>query len=237
MYLATRFTKKLHNRNPYFLLFFLVIINPWSWIILKSDLLLASGICAIMLLLTKLFFSVTTNRICINLLIIFLIFTSIYLVIKYPYSSIFKLDPTEQKIFYSRHQYLSNELGLLYENKIGTFIYTHVWDSWGKYWQNFFYSIDFNQYFFLSHPLERKNIDEFDKFFPPLLPFFVIGLINFIFKINKIFILYLAIVSFLSGFIHPNSAGGSVLFFPIVCIIIVNGIMLTFRLITKVKIN
>lgn len=52
---------------------------------------------------------------------------------------------------------------------------------------NLFENIDPNLYFFSNHPRERVGIREFEKFPYILLPFFLLGVLNFVSKKNKLF--------------------------------------------------
>lgn len=214
------------GKRSYLVIIFFVLANYWIWRIAKSNLFLSIGICILTLLLFRITNFKLVKEISVVLFFLFLILLSVFLIKKYPYSAITTLNPTEQNIFLSRHNYLATGLGALYLNKVGTFIYTDVWTSWGKYQQNLFYNWDPNLYFFSSHPLERTGVDEFSKFSSLLLPFFIIGLIYFsVIGINKVFVIYFLIASIASGFINPNSIAGGILFFPILCIVITNGLL------------
>lgn len=214
------------GRKPYVILVFFMLANYWIWRIAKIDLLLTVGICVLTVILFRTITLKLAKRSNIVLLLIFLVFFSLFLIKKYPYSAMTVLNPTAQNIFLSRHNYLAESLGTLYMNKFGTFIYTNIWESWGHYKQNFLYSWDLNLYFFSSHPLEREGVDEFSKFSSLLLPFFITGLIYFwVIGIKKEFVIYFLIASIVSGFINPNSIAGGILFFPIFCIIISVGLL------------
>jgi len=52
---------------------------------------------------------------------------------------------------------------------------------------NLFENIDPNLYFFSNHPRQRVGTREFEKFPYILLPFFLLGLFNFVSKKNKLF--------------------------------------------------
>lgn len=52
---------------------------------------------------------------------------------------------------------------------------------------NFFENIDPNLYFFSNHPRQRVGIKEFEKFPYILLPFFLLGIFDWISKKNKLF--------------------------------------------------
>lgn len=58
---------------------------------------------------------------------------------------------------------------------------------------NFFENMDPNLYFFSNHPRQRVGIKEFEKFPYVLLPFFLLGVFDFVSKKNKL----LWLISFL----------------------------------------
>jgi hypothetical protein len=79
---------------------------------------------------------------------------------------------------------------------------------------NLFENIDPNLYFFSNHPRERVGIREFEKFPYILLPFFLLGVLNFVSKKNKLFwlISFLIPLTILSIIGNKNNFGPFSLF-------------------------
>ena len=79
---------------------------------------------------------------------------------------------------------------------------------------NFFENMDPNLYFFSNHPRQRVGIKEFEKFPYVLLPFFLLGIFNWISKKNKLFwlISFLVPITILSIIGNKNNLGPFSLF-------------------------
>lgn len=212
-----------------------ILTSFWFWRIIDNNFILGVLLTLDSFLIYRIIFlrNRMTRIIQIIILSIFIIIFSIELKAGY-YKEIWVLNPTERIPFDNRHNYLSSDLGVLYQNKIATFFYTNIMYQLKKYNQNLFSNLDPNLYFFASHPLERHNVDEFNKYFPFLLPLFLIGMIEILKMGNNFFVTaYLLIIFFASGFVQPNYILGPVLFFPVMNSVIAKGLVITFSFIMK----
>lgn len=216
-------------------LFLTILTSFWFWRIAENNLVFSLLLILDSVLIYKIIFcrTIVTKQLHFFVLLVFIIIFSIQLIAGY-YREIWIFNPTEKLAFGTRHNYLANDLGGLYKNKVASFFYTKVGYQLGKYNQNLFYNLDPNLYFFASHPLERKNVDEFNKYSPFLLPLFFMGIIE-ILKIGANFfvIVYGLIIILASGFVHPNYILGPVLFFPVINSVIAKGLVVVFNLVKK----
>lgn len=106
----------------------------------------------------------------------------------------------------------------------------------GRIQNNFFQSLDPNQYFFAGHPKERVGISEFEKFPYILLPFFVIGLVEAVRKKKNQFLFLAFIVPLIFySFVGHKSLFGEFLFFPFLVICITKGLKAVFKNIRRTK--
>lgn len=216
-------------------LFLTILTSFWFWRIIDNNFILGILLVIDSFLIYKMIFlrEETTRGLHISILSFFIIIFLIQLKAGY-YWGIWVFSPTERIPFDNRHNYLSSDLGPLYQNKASTFFYTKMTYQLTKYNQNIFYNLDPNLYFFASHPLERQNVDEFNKYSPFVLPLFLIGIIG-IFKTGAHFfaIAYGLVIIFASGFVQPNYISGPVLFFPVINSIIAKGLVVTFSFVKK----
>lgn len=134
----------------------------------------------------------------------------------------------EKDIQIKRYRYLAADLGKVYRNRLGVFWHKEIELPVRKYQSNLFQIMDLNSYFFASHPRERGGVEEFEKFSPFLLPFFVAGIAIFIFK-NKFNFLFAIGMAVASAFVRPNYPLGPVLIFPVLLVSISLGIRYFFK--------
>lgn len=220
------------------LLFFLVLVlNYWTWDLLKQDLFLAVILFIItgsLFLLT--FFKVNFwQRITLVVLLLSFCLGSLSLLKSNFDESLKGKNPTEINIALSRHGYFAEGLGGLFTNKFSLQYYSKLYYPITNYSRNISYSIDPNLYFLMSHPREKSGIDEFDKYAPFLLPFFIIGLLSYCLSLDKYKILniYLVTAILLTGFITPHYKLGPVLLFPFINLIIILGTLKILNFIKK----
>ncbi|HEX6977564.1 MAG TPA: hypothetical protein VF185_04425 [Patescibacteria group bacterium] len=96
-------------------------------------------------------------------------------------------------------------------------------------------ALSLNLYFFSNHPNERVGFKEFEKFPYILLPFFVIGFLNFDYKKEKkIFFLSFAIPIFLIGLIGQSNPIGPFVLFPFIFLSILSGVKYVYE---KIKVS
>jgi hypothetical protein len=110
-----------------------------------------------------------------SLIFVFIIITFLVLRVGFD-KNIFFTSSREQLQLNERHGLYAIELGQLFTNKVSLHFYKYFSGSIRKLEQNLFYSLDPNLYFFASHPRERAEVGEFDKYPWVLLPFFIVGL-------------------------------------------------------------
>lgn len=144
-------------------------------------------------------------------------------------------NPTEVKQQSIRHSLLADGMGVLFTNKFSLKFYKNWNLPISKYLRNISYAIDPNLYFFASHPREKSGIDEFEKFPPILLPFFILGFLYYLVNLqkNKLLSTYLILSMIVTGFLTPYFKLGPVLFFPFVNVLITNGLLLTLNKLKK----
>lgn len=218
----------MENRISPYIVFIVIFFNLWIWEILQQDFLLYFLTIITTLLIFKSTIEKTSfKNLFSSMIIIFLIFT-ILIFNKGLDLSIWNADSEEIFMINQRRQLYPDHLGKIVQNKLSLFIY--------KFERNLFYNLDPNLYFFANHPRERKGITEFEKFPFIFFPLFIIGLIYFISNINYIFIIYIVTIVLISSFIDPSIKYGPILFFPVISLIIANGIFQTIKLFKTKKI-
>ena len=205
------------------IIFILIFSNPWIYVIYRNNPILASliGLITLLLFLTKIFKQKTYIFIFIllSILVLLLLRTGFD-------STIFSKNPTEVKQLNTRHEFYNQDLGFLFTNKYSLNYYQNYSLSVLKLNRNLFYNLDPNLYFFASHPREKAGINEFEKFSAVYLPFFIIGLFSIIFRKNyKWLKIYSILTILISAFLIPTFPIGPILFFPIVLLLIENGLL------------
>lgn len=213
----------LYKEN--FALFISIFLNFWIWRILELDKLMA----VLLILLTFFLFNLIIKR---NVEYVYFFITfSLFIIISFALirtdfnKSLFLLSPEDQVKLNERHAYYAKEFGIFFLNSKVLNYYKNYSPIVSKFESNLFSNLDLNLYFFASHPRERAGINEFEKFSYLLLPFFIFGIIQ---VINKKFILsagYIIIALLISSFVSPNYKLGPILFFPIISISIVFGLI------------
>jgi hypothetical protein len=98
---------------------------------------------------------------------------------------------------------------------------------------NFFSTLDINQYFFAGHPRERVEMTEFEKYPYILLPFFILGIFILLKKKSKVFITFLVLPIILITFISNQSMLGPFCLFPAITVAIAMGLENAYGLIPK----
>ncbi|MBI4036578.1 hypothetical protein HY386_01730 [Candidatus Daviesbacteria bacterium] len=129
--------------------------------------------------------------------------------------AIWQQDAEEVFLINQRRSYYPNGWGQVFQNKL---IF-----SWQKLEQNFFQNLDINLYFFASHPRERRDFNESEKFPAVFLPFFLLGL-YFIFKQKPKLLLIYGLVLVLSSLLGSRTQG-PILLYPFMVLTIVWGML------------
>lgn len=120
------------------------------------------------------------------------------------------LDTTEIN---TRRSYYSSSVGAIFQNKYMKLL--------NKYESRLSPLLDINFYFFASHPRERVGIDEFEKYSPLFIPFFIIGLIQVV--KNKFLLISTLSVLIVAPLIDLDYVLGPVLLFPLFTAILAIG--------------
>jgi len=195
-------TKKLFASSSTSLFLTLIFsILPWQT---QPDQLKKSKIIAL-LLLNVLFLIIYRNKKPLNFkksLPFFILFLLPLLILTIPKLQAENLPfpPNEQDIgkialYRSSLNPVNPTFSRFYSNKASVVL--------GKMERNFFESVDINNYFFATHPLERVGVKETEKFFSSLLPLFIVGLF-FLKLANDSPLILWAVFLFLAGTLLSN---------------------------------
>ncbi len=143
--------------------------------------------------------------------------------------------PEDQIKLNDRHFYYAKELDKLFLNRKVLNYYKNYSLPVYKFEGNLFSNLDFNLYFFSSHPRERAGIGEFEKYSPLFLPFFILGMLLMIYRVSIWAAGYLIVSVFVSAFISPTYELGPILFFPLINICITLGLIYSLNFIKILK--
>lgn len=202
--------------------------NFWIWRIAKVDLVFASALLVLSLLLS--FTLINSSRRIWVIFLLLLILMAIR-ILSTGFDNNFKaLNPDQQKRLNQRHEYYSNDLGIIFQNKIVLRFYKDVMPHINIYVGNIFNSLSPNLYFFTNHPREREKVEEF-LFYPSFfVTFFLIGLITFLNNIRFLVFGYLVFSLLITGFIKQDYLFGPIMFFPVVNLLIGIGFLKIYHL-------
>jgi hypothetical protein len=191
------------------------LITPWFWRIGASSLWLAFLVIACTFFIALILSFASIKRIQI-IMLFFLSFGVIFLIRDAFDFKLGGVSDVDRRISHYREIFFSEGLGRLFLNKVSLVYYRQTHPYIQKYSQNIFYNLDLNQYFFNSHPRERGDAYEFEKFLPIFLPFFLFGL-SLNLK-NKFILTYSILMITISGFISLNYFLGPVILLPVICL-------------------
>jgi hypothetical protein len=219
--------KLKYFENCIFLLV-ITVANFWFWQIFSNNFILGVILLVIELGLFILITKKDLKRSYTLALYIFILFLLVFdtILLKSDFdNTLLTTSSTEISILNERHGYLAEGLGNIFTNKYVQHYYKDYSLATGKYLRNIFYTLDPNLYFFRSHPREKAGIDEYEKYSPFVLPFFVIGILFTIiyYRKYKSLIIYSIFATFLTGFISPSYKLGPILMFPFINIILYLG--------------
>lgn len=202
------------------MLLLIILFSPWTWEIWQENVFIWIVLISAILFLSKM------KRISILflLLLIFLQWKSTNI------TSLTHLDDDGIRIQQMRlNEYPPLHISLFEKN---LWIPAANWFEGRKEFlvfmrlqQNFFETIDINQYFFASHPRERVGFREFEKFPYIFLPFFIIGIIGSRFYKDKLLLLFLILPITFSTLVGTNNKLGVFSLYPTFIIIIKTGIL------------
>lgn len=218
----------------YYLLFLVITFgNLWMWRIFKENLLLS----ILLVILSFLFLKQTVAKVKIHQLLIFiLVFVIIsFLTLRTGFDkNIFVTSPEDLAQLNKRHGYYADELGPLYTNKFSQQAYKYLSTPIRKIEKNLFSSLDINLYFFASHPRERGT-GEFVKYSWVLLLFFILGFFS-VMKYYKTVGSYFIGAAFFSMLLGSTYPLGPVLFFPLINVLIVFGLISIINFLKRQKV-
>lgn len=209
-----------------------IILNPWWWVIIQRNLWI--GFLVLMLsFIIFLFFFQNKSRITFFLLL-FLTAVNFLVIIKDSFDkNIFRYSALDIQQHFRRNEFYANGLGKLYKNRFSLTYFKIYYPAIYKLQSNLFSNLDPNLYFFSSHPRERLGVEEFKKYSPIFLPFFLLGALYFISTSPTKIFFYLIPISLLSSVISPFYNLGPILFFPFINLLTASGIIISFKRVQK----
>lgn len=222
--------KNLVIINPFWNLVVIItilIISPWSWQIFSSNLLLLVLIWTLSIVLL---FAVInpSNKLKIVCGILFTILI-IWQYITTKNTSLNYINPTEEYLLNARRVQMSSIsfsiAGLKINPNLGKFLQSRQAFMIYKFQENFFRSLDINEYFFAGHPREREGIREFEKFNFMLFPLFILGLYMAIIKRYTRLFIGLIVLHLVLGVIGTNNYLGVFILYPYYVVLITLGVM------------
>lgn len=209
-----------------------IVVNPWWWFILQKNFLIA-WLAFFLSFAIFIYFYLNKSRLILK---IFLILAAIliFICIKGGFDkSILSSSALEIQQYNKRHEFYAMDLGKIYTNRFSLSFFKDYSAPLYKLQQNFFSNLDPNLYFFKSHPRERGGVDEFEKYSPFFLPFFLVGILYCIYIPFRKILIYLLPILIIGSIISPSFYLGPILFFPIINLMITFGIILSLKLILK----
>ncbi|MDD5415723.1 MAG: hypothetical protein PHE48_01815 [Candidatus Daviesbacteria bacterium] len=147
--------------------------------------------------------------------------------------NLFRSSALDIQQYNKRHEFYAKDLGKIYTNKFSLTYFKEYNFPLIKLQRNLFANLDPNLYFFASHPRERAGVEEFNKYSPIFLPFFLIGVFYSIYILLPNFLIYAISVLLLSSIISSKYNLGPILFFPLINYLITVGLILSFKNIKK----
>lgn len=209
-----------------------ILLTPWWWVIIQRNPWVGLAVFSLSLVVF-LYFCQTKSKALLLWLAILTITLFILSVREAFDESIFRNSALDIQQINKRHEFYASGLGKLYKNR---FVLTYFKDYHlpiSKLQRNFFANLDPNLYFFKSHPRERLGVEEFDKYLPIFLPFFLIGVFYSIYILSPSLLIYAIPVSLLSSIISSKYNLGPILFFPLINFMITIGVLLSWRKISR----
>lgn len=201
-----------------FLILFVSLSNFWIFRIFEYNFLIGEFILIETFLLLLITFY-KTGRALIILIFLLLVIQGSALFINHFDRNIFSTSTIELMRINKRQQFYAQELGKIYQNRIGIYYFDNLRIYFSKISSNFFSNLDLSFYFSPSSIIDNGR---YALFFAPLL---LVGLIYLLTIINKVHILYFLIALIISAFINLDSKLGPILILPIINLCIVIGLV------------
>lgn len=211
------------------ILLLVIMLNPWWWIILQRNLWVGLLVFVLSFIVFQYFFQNKSS----GIFFILSVLTGILILISLSQAldeSIVRTSALEIQQYNKRHEYYASSLGKIYTNRFSLAYFKEYNFPLLKLQRNFFANLDPNLYFFASHPRERLGIEEFKKYLPIFLPFFLLGFFYIIYKPPPRFWIYIVVISLISSIVSPYYNLGPVLFFPIINLLIAIGLSLCLKI-------
>lgn len=225
-------TKHLFSKQAVILLL-ISFLNFWIWKVIGVDIIIGLNLIILSFLLLNTTILVKPRKSVVILIITLTLAISFYNLNFGFDHTIFTKEPVERLLEQKRHGYLSKNLGYFFTNKLSLNYYSRLSLPLSKIQKNAFSSLDPNLYFFAGHPRERKGIDEFEKYSFILFPIFLIGLLKVLKEKYLVFGIYFLSVFLITGFISAQYELGPVLYFPIINVTLLYGVISLFQLVKK----
>lgn len=210
----------------YLILILTLFSSFWFWKILNYNTPIAVFLLIITFALFTLLVSKKSKALLIITIVLFNFFT-LFLIKSDFDKSLFSKTLEEKNILNQRRSYYPRAIGQIFQNKVNLSIHRYI--------ENFFDNLDPNTYFFAGHPRERSGISEFEKFYPLLIFSLLIRIFWGINIGSKVLLAFSLGAAVLSGFFNSNPYLGSVLFFPLICVLISQGTITIITIITGLK--
>lgn len=203
----------------------IILLNPWWWIIVQRDTWMGLLVFILSLIVFIYFWQIKTTG---TLLLLVLLTIAVFSVaVKEAFDeSIFRNSALDIQQLNKRHEFYAKGLGKIYTNRISLAYFRNFNLPLSKLQRNFFGNLDPNLYFFASHPRERIGVEEFEKYSPLFLPFFLVGFLYIICKPLPKILIYIVVISIISSIVSPKFNLGPLLFFSIINFIITIGLIL-----------
>ncbi len=217
------------------LILFVTLLNFWIWKILQQNIAVAAILVALTFILFRLITEKEVKKWIVFLVFILFSLTS-FIMIKSDFDKGFFSLTSEDRIkLNERHFYYANELGKLFLNNKVLNYYKNYSTPVYRFERNLFSNLDFNLYFFASHPRERAGVNEFEKYSPIFIPFFAVGLLLMIYWCSVWAAIYTVAAALVSAFVSSSYSLGPILFFPLINICIVLGLINTLNFVKNRK--
>ncbi len=211
--------------------FFVILANFWIWRIFNQDLVIGLSLVILSFLLFLLYFKF--NKVFLILTLIITIFLSSRILNTGFDNNLINLNPDQEKQQNARHGYFSIELGKLFQNKLTLRFYKDFYPTLSNYGNNVFNILSPNLYFFENHPREREKVGEFPKYPGIFILPFIVGFLLLFKTTSKVLTAYFLFVLLVSGFIRQNYFLGPVLFYPLINLLITNGLIKIYKIFRK----
>ncbi|MBU1000123.1 hypothetical protein KKE78_01845 [Patescibacteria group bacterium] len=205
-----------------------IILNSWWWTVIQRNFWVGLLVFVLSFVAFIYFWQNKSRK--LFLLLLTLTTVLFFITVRKAFDeSIFRNSALDIQQYNKRHEFYANDLGKIYKNKFTLTYFKEYNLPITKLQSNFFVNLDPNLYFFESHPRERLGVEEFKKYSPIFLPFFLVGIIFSIYVLSLDILIYSISIMIISSIISPSYNLGPILFFPVVNYLITIGIILILK--------